>query len=95
MLVISKVFTADVLKVAPAGSRGWVADRARPVRRSFSKRRNWVTFIRNFAKTADAIVVSTSAMGETIALRFGRHSTVIDDPFEAPLGEPCVSAPAG
>lgn len=39
-------------------------------------------------ETADAVAVSTSAMGETIATRFGRHSTVIDDPFEAPLGNP-------
>ncbi len=41
-----------------------------------------------FCQRADAITVSTAAMGEAIALRLGRHATVIDDPFEAPAGEP-------
>jgi hypothetical protein len=40
---------------------------------------------------ADRVIASTNAMAELIRQRTGRTATVIDDPFEGPLGAPCFA----
>ena len=87
LLVVSKVFTDDVLEVV----RRARAEGARIVLDlcdDHFETPELGSVYTQLCETVDAIVVSTSAMGETIATRFGRHSSVIDDPYEAPLGEP-------
>ena len=42
----------------------------------------------SLCRLADRVVASTNAMAELICQRTGRTATVIDDPFEGPLGSP-------
>jgi hypothetical protein len=43
---------------------------------------------RRLCELASDVVASTPAMAEVIARRTGRQATIIDDSYEAPLGEP-------
>jgi hypothetical protein len=43
---------------------------------------------RTLCERADRVIASTSAMAEVIASRTGRRATIIDDPYEGPLGVP-------
>ena len=43
---------------------------------------------RALCERADRVIASTSAMAEVIAIRTGRRATIIDDPYEGPLGAP-------
>lgn len=87
VVIVSKIFSEDALQVVErARGRGAriVADLCD--NHFETPELGWV--YAELCRRADAITVSTSALGESIAERFGRHVTVIDDPYEAPAAKP-------
>lgn len=90
VVVVSKVFSGEVLQVLErARGRG-----ARIVVDLCDNHFDHVDMpelsriYTQLCRQADALMVSTSALGDLIVERFGRFAPVIDDPYEAPAVEP-------
>ena len=86
-LVVGKVFDAGVVAVverALQGGRRVVLDICDD---HFETPQLGATY-RRLCELASDITASTPTMAEVIMRRTGRQATVIDDPFEAPMGEP-------